>query len=163
MEDILLETTKTVSSLKNNIINYIIESADKNERNYLYKDYRNGSEVFLITIKDDRFCVKVQDMVKFLDEYDFEILLEFANKIRTDCDCIILYKEGIDEFLTDKINRCWREKQDRFKAIVELMIDNYYAEIPPLNLADWHDIRIFVTHYCDDNDLECIIKFCRIE
>lgn len=166
MENVL----NKLAEVKEGLIQYIIECADKNQLSYLFTDYDKENDVILYHFEFDKKFFITEDVIYRLNSFSIEALADYCKRIQNDLNKVLHYNTLHDYQLVNQINECYIKDNKRFLEIVQLIAQREKVRVKKLisfnlELDDIETIHFFVTdiltHICDDKDLECIISYCR--
>lgn len=160
-----------LAELKNDLIQYIIESAEKNKLSYLFTEFDKQDNVKLYHIAIDNKFYITEDIIFRLKSFNIELLAKFCAKIKQDLNKVMWADNGHDYKLVNKINECYITNKSDFLTILQIIAQRDREDVKKLfsfnniEIDDVNFIETFATEIltfnCDNKDLECIIAFCR--
>lgn len=169
MENVL----KKLAQVKESLILYIIESAEKNQLSYLHTSYCDVDKVKLYHFEFDKKFYITEDVIYRLNSFSIEALADYCKRIHNDLNKVMWADNGHDYKLVNKINECYVENKQNFLEILQLIAQrdwldihckfdwcDCYSVLTNIYFIENHATDI-LTHICDDKDLECIISYCR--
>lgn len=169
MENVL----NKLAEVKEGLIQYIIECADKNKLSYLFTEFDKQDNVKLYHIAIDNKFYITEDIIFRLKSFNIELLAKFCAKVKQDLNKVMWADNGHDYKLVNKINECYVENKQNFLEILQLIAQrdwldihckfdwcDCYSVLKNIYFIENHATDI-LTHICDDKDLECIISYCR--
>lgn len=164
----MTNVTTQLDEFKSTLIATIVDSADKYHLPFLHNIIREYGSPYYIEVNGRSVITK--RLPNLLERLPIEVLAEFVEKIERETAQIMHTYNHHNKTLVDKVNKCYRNKNELFWEILNLMAVRDTKEIRDIIGVEEEINREFVetratdilTHVFDDKDLNCIVEFCRV-
>lgn len=154
MENIVLQ----VDTLKNDLIDYVINVAKTNKLSYLSKGYDKYKDIVLYKIQINNRLYVVNNIRQLLNTYSIEDLSKFTQQIYNDTKIVL----PIHKQLKTKIIKLLQDNNIKVNNILSILMERDLKGVKIDNEFINQFAEIYINNICDKKDLECIISYCRM-